>query len=120
MDILKEIKRLRIEMNEAYDNGRDNLGDYLLDKIDILAKIYNSGLGYDEYERWIAESKHEHEYNPLPASIKDEVIEVANNSKLTKELVDKWNEHLDFDLHAKLKTYGFVGAARLYKIFSLK
>jgi len=120
MDLLQEIKRLRVEMNEAFDNGDPELGDYLIDEIDILAKIYNSGLSYDEYQRWVTSNEHQHEYNPLPEAIREEVIEVAENSKLTKEMVDKWNEHLDFDLHAKLKTYGFVGAARLHKIFSLK
>ena len=120
MNILQEIKRLRVEMNEAYDNGDPELGDYLIDEIDVLAKIYNSGLDYDEYQRWITSNEYLHEYNTLPEAIRNEVIEVANNSKLSKELVDKWNQHLDFDLHEKLKTYGFVGAARLYKIFSLK
>jgi hypothetical protein len=120
MNILQEIKRLRVEMNEAYDNGDPELGDYLIDEIDILAKIYNSGLSYDEYQRWVSSNEYLHEYNPLPEAIREEVIDVAKNSKLTKELVDKWNTHLDFDLHEKLKTYGFVGSARLYKIFSLK
>ena len=27
--------------------------------------------------------------------------------------------HLDFDLHEKLQTYGFVGSARLNKIFAV-
>ena len=44
MNILQEIKRLRVEMNEAYDNGDPELGDYLIDEIDILAKIYNYSL----------------------------------------------------------------------------
>ena len=41
-------------------------------------------------------------------------------SNLNKEMVDRWNIYLDFDLHTKVKRYGYIGSARLFKIFSLK
>jgi hypothetical protein len=67
------------------------------------------------------ESKYERESNKLPKAIINEVTQVATTLKgCTKETVDKWNKHLDFDLHAKLNgEYGFTGAKRLYNIFGL-
>ena len=41
----------------------------------------------------------------------------SQNHNLSKEMVDSWNAHLDFDLHDKLERYGYIGSARLYKIF---
>jgi hypothetical protein len=67
------------------------------------------------------ESKYERENNKLPKIIANEVTQVATTLRgCTKETVDKWNEHLDFDLHLKLNgEYGFTGAKRLYNIFGL-
>ena len=67
------------------------------------------------------ESKYERENNKLPKAIINEVTQVATTLKgCTKENVDKWNKHLDFDLHIKLNgEYGFTGAKRLYNIFGL-
>ena len=47
------------------------------------------------------------------------VIDAIDNANLNKEMVDDWNSYLDFDLHEKLQTYGFVGSARLNKIFAV-
>ncbi len=67
------------------------------------------------------ESKYERENNKLPKIIANEVVQVATSLKgCTKETIDKWNQHLDFDLHEKLNgEYGFTGAKRLYNIFGL-
>ena len=51
--------------------------------------------------------------------IRGAVIDAINNANLSKRMVDEWNSYLDFDLHEKLQTYGFVGSARLNKIFAV-
>ena len=106
-----EIIRLRVLMNQAFDDGDEIAGDSYIDEIDVLAKILNSGMSKDEYARWMSSNEHERENNYLPAEIRSAVID--------KEMVDEWNSYLDFDLHEKLQTYGFVGSARLNKIFSV-
>ena len=114
-----EIIRLRVLMNQAFDDGDEVAGDSFIDEIDILAKILNSGMSQDEYTRWLNSTEHERENNYLPSEIRGDVIDAINDSNLNKEMVDKWNSYLDFDLHEKLQTYGFVGSARLNKIFSI-
>lgn len=114
-----EIKRLRVLMLQAFDDGDEILGDYYIDEIDVLAKILNSGMSRSEYAKWLDQSQHEHENNHLPAEIRGEVIDAINNSNLNKQMVDDWSAYLDFDLHSKLQTYGFIGSARLNKIFAV-
>ena len=114
-----EIKRLRVLMNQAFDDGDEIAGDSYIDEIDVLAKILNSGMSKDEYARWMSSNEHERENNYLPAEIRSAVIDAINDSNLNKEMVDEWNSYLDFDLHEKLQTYGFVGSARLNKIFAV-
>ena len=114
-----EIIRLRVLMNQAFDDGDEVAGDSYIDEIDVLAKILNSGMDQDEYTKWLKSTEHERENNHLPSEIRSEVIDAINESNLSKEMVDEWNSYLDFDLHEKLQTYGFVGSARLNKIFSV-
>ena len=47
-----EITRLRVLMNQAFDDGDEVTGDYYIDEIDILAKILNSGMSKEEYAKW--------------------------------------------------------------------
>jgi len=84
--------------------------------IDISEKLLNSDSENKKYE-----SKYERESNKLPKAIANEITQVATSLKgCTKKNVDKWNEHLDFNLHTKLNgEYGFTGAKRLYNIFGL-
>ena len=84
--------------------------------IDISGRLSDPDKESKSYE-----SKYEKENNKLPKSIANEVIQVATTLKgCTKKTIDKWNEHLDFDLHTKLNgEYGFTGAKRLYNIFGL-
>jgi hypothetical protein len=84
--------------------------------VDILERLSNPDKESKPYE-----SKYERENNKLPKAIAHEVTQVATTLKgCTKETVDKWNKHLDFNLHAKLNgEYGFTGAKRLYNIFGL-
>jgi hypothetical protein len=114
-----EVKRLRVLMLQAYDDGDEVLGDYYGDEVSELAKILNSGMSKDEYAKWLDSSEHRRENLPLPAEIRSAVIDAINDSNLNKEMVDEWNSYLDFDLHEKLQTYGFVGSARLNKIFTV-
>lgn len=114
-----EIKRLRTLMNQAFDDGDEVTGDFYIDEIDILAKILNSGMSKEEYTKWLTSTEHQRENNHLPSEIRGEVIDAINDSNLNKQMVDKWNSYLDFDLHEKLQTYGFVGSARLNKIFAI-
>tara|TARA_R110000765_G_scaffold182907_2_gene288866 strand:+ start:56 stop:424 length:369 start_codon:yes stop_codon:yes gene_type:complete len=114
-----EVIRLRVLMNQAFDDGDEVAGDSYIDEIDVLAKILNSGMDQDEYTKWLKSTEHERENNHLPSEIRSEVIDAINESNLSKEMVDEWNSYLDFDLHEKLQTYGFVGSARLNKIFAV-
>ena len=116
-----EIKRLRVLMLQAYDDDGDEvLGDYYGDEISQLAKILNSGMSKDEYAKWLDSSEHRREDLTLPNEIRNAVIDAINDANLNKEMVDDWNSYLDFDLHEKLQTYGFVGSARLNKIFAVQ
>ena len=84
--------------------------------IDVSSQVSDPNKESKSYE-----SKYERENNKLPKEIATEVIQVATTLKgCTKETIDKWNKHLDFDLHVKLNgEYGFTGAKRLYNIFGL-
>ena len=114
--IEKEIIELRIPMLEAYDSGNEKLGDEFADLISELAIIYNSGKSKEEYYEI---QQYEKELNIIPSIIRDEVLAAMTKSNLNKEMVDRWNIYLDFDLHTKVKRYGYIGSARLYKIFSI-
>ena len=114
-----EIKRLRVLMLQAFDDGDEINGDQYYNEIDVLAKILNSGMSKEEYAKWLDSSEHERENLHLPSEIRGAVIEAISDSNLNKEMVDEWNSYLDFDLHEKLQTYGFIGSARLNKIFSV-
>jgi hypothetical protein len=118
-ELEKEIKRLRVVLLEALDNNNDTTADFYIDEISLLAKILNSGMSKAEYQVWLTSNEHMRENNPLPAEIEDEVLSAIENSNLNKEMVERWNEHLPFNLHEKLNTYGFVGSARLNKIFAV-
>jgi hypothetical protein len=54
-------------------------------------------------------------------AIADEIVFYARGTGkgFTKELIDRWNEHLDFDLHSKFERYGFTGSSRLNTIFKI-
>ena len=60
---------------------------------------------------------------PLPKNmdLAEQIVKFAKGKRkgFTKELVDQWNKGLEFDLHSKLKTYGFMGAKRLNMIFKI-
>jgi len=77
--------------------------------------------GNSEGENKTYESKYERENNKLPKAIAKEVIQVATSLKgCTRDTINRWNIHLDFDLNEKLNgKYGFTGAKRLYSIFGL-
>ena len=64
-----------------------------------------------------------HEDIPLPKNmdLAEQIVKFAKGKRkgFTKELVDQWNKDLEFDLHSKLKTYGFMGAKRLNMIFKI-
>tara|TARA_R110000796_G_scaffold48054_1_gene115404 strand:- start:139 stop:516 length:378 start_codon:yes stop_codon:yes gene_type:complete len=118
--IEQEIQELRIPMLEAYNLNSEEgekLGDEYGDLITELAKICNSGKSKEEYYEM---QQYENELNIIPSVIRDEVLAAMKNSNLNKEMVNKWNPHLDFNLHTKVKRYGYIGSARLYKIFSSK
>ena len=65
-----------------------------------------------------------HEDIPLPKDmdLAEQIVKYAKGvitKGFNKPLVDKWNKGLEFDLHSKLKTYGFMGAKRLNMIFKI-
>jgi hypothetical protein len=112
----------------CFKNGKneiliDNVKEFLknpniesYEMIEIKSRTGNSEGGGKNYE-----SKYEKESNKLPKAIAKEVIQVATSLKgCTKDTIDRWNTHLDFDLNEKLNgKYGFTGAKRLYNIFGL-
>jgi hypothetical protein len=120
-ELEREIVGLRKIYIEAIDSGDEVAENEMADAIDYLAKVINSGFTKEQYDQWIADNEHERENLPCPIEIIDDVREFAQHPKgFTKDIVDEWNQYLDFDLHDKLKTYGMVGSARLNKIFNLK
>ena len=62
-----------------------------------------------------------HENIEMPMAIAPEIVEFAkgDGKGFTKQVVDKWNKHLDFDLHSKFERYGFTGSSRLNTIFKI-
>ena len=67
------------------------------------------------------ESKNVKEDIPMPMKIADEIVMFArgDGKGLTKEVVEKWNKHFDFDLPYKFERYGFSGSSRLNTIFKI-
>lgn len=120
-ELEREIVELRKGYIEAIDSGDEATENELADAIDYLAKVINSGFTKEQFDQWISENEHVRENLPCPTEIIDDVREFAQHPKgFNRDIVDEWNQYLDFDLHDKLKTYGMVGSARLNKIFNLK
>lgn len=67
------------------------------------------------------ESKNVKENIPMPMVIADEIVMFAkgDGKGFTKEVVEGWNKHFDFDLHSKFERYGFSGSSRLNTIFKI-
>jgi len=65
--------------------------------------------------------KNKKENISMPIEIADEIVMFAkgDGAGFTKEIVDKWNKYLDFDLHKKFERYGFTGSSRLNTIFKI-
>ena len=66
-------------------------------------------------------SRNKKENIPMPIEIADEIVIFAkgDGAGFTKEVVDKWNQYLDFNLHNKFERYGFTGSSRLNTIFKI-
>ena len=67
------------------------------------------------------ENKNVKENIPMPIEIADEIVMFAkgDGAGFTKEIVDRWNQYLNFDLHTKFERYGFTGSSRLNTIFRI-
>ncbi len=67
------------------------------------------------------ESKNVKEDIPMPMEIADEIVMFArgDGKGFTKEVVEKWNKHFEFDLPSKFERYGFSGSSRLNTIFKI-
>ena len=67
------------------------------------------------------ESKNVKEDISMPMEIADEIVMFArgDGKGFTKEVVDKWNNYFDFNLHSKFERYGFSGSSRLNTIFKI-
>ena len=65
--------------------------------------------------------KNKKENIPMPKEIADEIVMFAkgDGAGFTKEIVDKWNQYFNFDLHTKFERYGFTGSSRLNTIFKI-
>ena len=66
-------------------------------------------------------SKNKNENIPMPIEIADEIVMFAkgDGAGFTKEIVDKWNQYFNFNLHSKFERYGFTGSSRLNTIFKI-
>ena len=66
-------------------------------------------------------SQNIHENIEMPMVIAPEIVKFAkgDGKGFTKQVVDRWNKHLDFDLHSKFERYGFTGSSRLNTIFKI-
>ena len=66
-------------------------------------------------------SKNKKENISMPIEIADEIVMFAkgDGAGFTKEIVDKWNQYFDFNLHTKFERYGFTGSSRLNTIFKI-
>jgi len=113
-ELEQERKYLVKLRDQALDDGNEMLADELCDELSVIAKIINSGLTKLQYYEV---QNHARELNVMPIEIEDEIVSAMKNYNLSKDMVDKWNNYLDFDLHDKLERYGYIGSARLYKIF---
>lgn len=67
------------------------------------------------------ESKNVKEDISMPMEIADEIVMFAkgDGKGFTKEVVEKWDKHFDFDLPSKFERYGFSGSSRLNTIFKI-
>ena len=65
--------------------------------------------------------KNKKENIPMPIEIADEIVMFAkgDGAGFTKEIVDKWNQYLNFNLHTKFERYGFTDSSRLNTIFKI-
>ena len=120
-ELQKELNEARKVYIEAIDNNDEQTENEYADIISAIAKIINSGNpNLSTYQQWYSKNEHPIEDLECPGEIIADVREFAKYPKgFNKEVVEEWNQYLPFDLHAKLKTYGMVGAARLNKIFKL-
>jgi len=66
-------------------------------------------------------SKNKKENISMPIEIADEIVMFAkgDGAGFTKEIVDRWNQYLNFNLHTKFERYGFTGSSRLNTIFKI-
>ena len=120
-ELQKELNEARKVYIEAIDNNDEQTENEYADIISAIAKILNSkNPNLSTYQQWYSKNEHPIEDLECPGEIIADVREFAKYPKgFNKEVVEEWNQYLSFDLHAKLKTYGMVGAARLNKIFKL-
>ena len=120
-ELEKELAEARKVYIEAIDNGDEQTENEYADIVSAIAKIINSGNpNLSTYQQWYSKNEHPIEDLECPGEIIADVRDFAKHPKgFNKEVVEEWNKYLPFDLHAKLKTYGMVGAARLNKIFKL-
>jgi hypothetical protein len=65
--------------------------------------------------------KNKKENIPMPIEIAEEIVTFAkgDGAGFTKEVVDRWNKYLNFNLHSKFERYGFTGSSRLNTIFKI-
>ena len=119
MNLHEELEAARLIYVEAIDNEDEKTELEYSEIIDQIAKQLNQKTGMS-YSQWYSSNEHPIEDLECPNEIITDVRDFAKHPKgFTKEVVGEWNQYLSFDLHAKLKTYGMIGAARLNKIFKL-
>jgi len=120
-DLELELQEARKVYIDAIDSGDEQTENEYADIIDNIAKILNEKGNFINYRQWYSKNNHPRENLECPAEIIEEVRDFADGAPrgFNKDVVEKWNQYLNFDLHSKLKTYGMVGAARLNKIFKL-
>ena len=103
-----------------------HLNDYLNRSHVLGARDVTSGVKKGDGEglssKYIGNYGHEDIPLPKDMDLAEQIVKYAKGvitKGFNKPLVDQWNKSLDFDLHSKLKTYGFMGAKRLNMIFKI-
>ena len=123
-----KVTTYNIVIFRTYKKG---VNEILLNEVDNFVKRWDivdwkritpkrkKGDGDNVSSKYISQNIHEN--IEMPMAIAPEIVKFAkgDGKGFTKQVVDRWNEHLDFDLHSKFERYGFTGSSRLNTIFKI-
>ena len=123
-----KVTTYNIVIFRTYKKG---VNEILLNEVDNFVKRWDivdwkritpkrkKGDGDNVSSKYISQNVHEN--IEMPMTIAPEIVKFAkgDGKGFTKQVVDRWNKYLDFDLHSKFERYGFTGSSRLNTIFKI-